>query len=138
MPTGKSLFWRGSKSVACDLRINRDIVGHPGREVEYRKNDEALPGTAVVLNSRTGLVGWPVQTFNGIEARCLLNPRIKAGAMIQIDQASIQKQELSTTYTQQGNNNLVPSIATDGYTSNEGHAFRWDARQRILHRHHMP
>ena len=47
------------------------------------------PGEAVVLTSQTGLIGRPEQTNDGIRARCLLNPRIDVGALVQIDNRSI-------------------------------------------------
>lgn len=48
-----------------------------------------LPGEAVVLNSATGMVGIPEQTDQGVKVRCLLNPKIHIGGLMQIDQASI-------------------------------------------------
>lgn len=53
-----------------------------------------LPGQAVVLNSKTGLVGIPKQTDSGIEFRCLLNPLIVVAAAIQIDQKDIARAQL--------------------------------------------
>lgn len=50
-----------------------------------------LPGEAVVLTSRTGMVGRPQQTQEGIKVRCLLNPRIRVGTRVQIDNKSIQQ-----------------------------------------------
>jgi len=50
-----------------------------------------LPDPVIVLNSKTGLIGRPEQTENGINARCLLNPFIKPGTRVQIDQASINQ-----------------------------------------------
>lgn len=49
------------------------------------------PGTAVVLNSQTGLIGWPEQTESGIYARCLLNPNIKIQGQVQVNNASINQ-----------------------------------------------
>lgn len=48
-----------------------------------------LPGEAVVLTASTGLVGSPEQTNEGIKVRCLLNPRIRVGGRIKLDNASI-------------------------------------------------
>jgi len=49
-----------------------------------------LPGEAVVLTAATGLVGSPEQTNEGIKVRCLLNPRLKVGGRVQLDNASIR------------------------------------------------
>lgn len=53
-----------------------------------------LPGQAVVLNSRTGLIGRPEQTNTGIKFRCLLNPLIMIGGALQINEADIQTGQL--------------------------------------------
>jgi hypothetical protein len=73
-----------------------------------------LPGEALVLTSRTGLIGWPEQTEEGIKVRSLLNPKIKIGGRIQLDNASILQADLNTTYTGSAANSLLPSIAADG------------------------
>lgn len=49
-----------------------------------------LPGEAVVLTATTGLIGRPEQTPEGIKARCLINPRLRIGGRIKLDNASIQ------------------------------------------------
>lgn len=53
-----------------------------------------LPGEAVVLNSKTGLIGRPEQTDTGIKFRCLLNPFILVGGALQIAERDIQEAEL--------------------------------------------
>lgn len=53
-------------------------------------------------------------TTGGIEVRCLLNPKIKPGTRIKIDQASIQTQQLSTNYSAGGQNALIPGLDADG------------------------
>lgn len=50
-----------------------------------------LPGEAVVLNSATGLIGRPEQTDNGVNATCLLNPRIQVGSLFKIDNTSVNQ-----------------------------------------------
>lgn len=50
-----------------------------------------LPGEAVVLSSLTGMVGIPEQTEQGVRARCLLNPKLRIGGLVQIDNASINQ-----------------------------------------------
>jgi hypothetical protein len=47
--------------------------------------DTYLPGEAVVLNPKTGLINIPEDTPNGIQATCLINPKIDLGGRIQLD-----------------------------------------------------
>lgn len=54
-------------------------------------NTAYLPGEAVVVNSATGMVGLPEQTQNGITVKMLLNPSVKVGRRLQINNASIQQ-----------------------------------------------
>jgi hypothetical protein len=46
---------------------------------------EYKPGEAVVLSPRTGLVGIPEATPEGIQIRCLLNPKIQLCGLIKLD-----------------------------------------------------
>lgn len=69
------------------------------------------PGDAFVLTSRTGLIGFPQLTLNGVEARCLLNPAIDLHRRVKIDQASVQDIAISPEYTAVP---FRPDIAADG------------------------
>lgn len=75
-----------------------------------------LPGPAVVLTSRTGMIGIPEQTEDGIMVRCLINPQITPGKLLHIDNASINQ----TTIHEVGfpNINSIPIISptnADGF-----------------------
>ncbi len=48
-----------------------------------------LPGEAVQINSLTGMAGNPDTTDNGIQVTCLLNPKIKIGCQIQLNEGDI-------------------------------------------------
>lgn len=84
-------------------------------ELTVTKNNEPKEGGAIVLNSRTGLIGLPIQSIDGILVTCLLNPQIGPGSLIQIDQASVQEAKLSADYTAVVNNAMIPSTADDGF-----------------------
>lgn len=83
-------------------------------KLQMVKNDGFTPGEAIVLNSRTGMIGRPEQTIDGIVARCLLNPRIYPGVKLKIDEASISQQLFSPDYTAEKNNSMIPETAADG------------------------
>lgn len=61
-----------------------------------------LPGDAVVINSLTGMIGIPDQTEEGIRVRSLLNPKLKIGGTIRLNNKDI------TRLTQQNPNDPVP------------------------------
>lgn len=73
-------------------------------------------GEAVVLTAKTGMVGIPEATNDGVHVRCLLNPLIKIGTRVQIDNASINQ----TQVNQQGfpaytDLNFFASTTEDGF-----------------------
>lgn len=91
MPRGRAMFGMARNQ----LRAICGSVGAAwfisGDKLNIVKYGETLPGDAVVLNSETGLIGMPVQTIEGVEARCLLNPQLKVDGKVKINEASIQK-----------------------------------------------
>lgn len=76
-----------------------------------------LPDEPIVLTSATGLVGFPEQTPNGIIMRSLLNPAIKIGSRVKIDNALVQRYRWDISLQGSAQNlNLDKSIflANDG------------------------
>lgn len=53
-----------------------------------------LPNQVVVLTSKTGMIGTPQQTTEGIDVKCLLNPNLKVHGRVQIDNKSIAKMKI--------------------------------------------
>lgn len=91
-------------------------------------DDSYLPGDAVVLNAQTGMIGIPEQQVGGIGVRCLLNPKIVVGTLLQIDNSSITttlfqnpRQDDSTAGLSVGESFnsfapvVLPSLASDGF-----------------------
>jgi hypothetical protein len=101
---------------------------------------------AIVLNSKTGLVGMPQQTMgNGVNVRCLINPNIKVNGLIQLDQSSVYRAQLGDNdiamsggrITDQNNDGNITlngttaqpaSIATDGVYIVRGIMYTGDTR----------
>lgn len=48
-----------------------------------------LPGEAVEMTSATGMIGWPEQTESGIRLRSLINPAVRVGCKLRINNASV-------------------------------------------------
>lgn len=91
LPRGKVMFG-----------LTRDVLDNLGRTQDVSwsiqdgkmtliPNTAYLPGDAIVVNYQTGMVGLPEQTQNGVNVRMLLNPSVKIGRLLKIDNASIQK-----------------------------------------------
>lgn len=50
-----------------------------------------LRGDAVIINKLTGMVGIPEQTDEGIKVQCLINPKIRIGGLIQLNNKDINQ-----------------------------------------------
>ena len=50
-----------------------------------------LPGSVVNISALTGMIGMPESTVDGIKVKILMNPRVQAGTLIRIDNASINR-----------------------------------------------
>ena len=83
-----------------DYQLN--VLAHTG----------VLPGEAVVLNSRSGMIGVPEQTIQGLMVRSLMNPQIRAGGKIQINNADVVSMKL---YPYLNGPTFVPSLDADGF-----------------------
>lgn len=114
MPRGRSMFGmvrEQLRSIAASTNTSWSIQDG---KLNIIKNNSTLNGDTIVMNSSTGMVGMPVQTMGGIEVRCLLNPKIKVGCRIKIDETSIQQQEQTLNYGSMANNSKIPEIDVDG------------------------
>lgn len=78
------------------------------------KNDQTLPNARVVLNSDTGLIGRPVQTIQGVEGRCLLNPMLIPAGQVEINEKSIEQAEINPGFQGERFNANIQRIAADG------------------------
>lgn len=72
-----------------------------------------LPNQAVVISSKTGMIGAPQQTIEGIMAKMLLNPKLKIHGRVQIDEKSVQKFQLNFSVPGSPANTPVP-LTYDG------------------------
>lgn len=73
-----------------------------------------LPGDAVVITTKTGMVGTPTQTIEGIMAKTLMNPKLKCHGRVHIDNASIAAYKLNINEPGSPANTPVP-LSNDGF-----------------------
>lgn len=114
LPRGKTFFGMARdtlRNIAQNNGMTWSVQDGQGQFVlltSYR------PGAIVVLTAATGLVGFPEQTQNGIRMRCLLNPSIKIGSRVQIDNASVQQFHFDLSIPGPVQQALVPTLSDDG------------------------
>lgn len=91
LPRGKVLFGMARDTMRQAARnTNADWSIQDGR-VQMIGRAGYLPGEAVVLTHETGLTSRPEQTDAGIKLKALLNPRIRIGGRVRLDNDSIQR-----------------------------------------------
>lgn len=112
LPRGKVMFGMAQDHMRDLAASTLTTWSIQNGKVNVVKKDGYLPDEAVVLNSQTGLIGLPEQTQDGINARCLLNPKLKVSGRVQINNASVQRAAASLQYTAI---NYFPSVAEDGF-----------------------
>lgn len=74
-----------------------------------------LPNEAVVLTTKTGMVGQPQQTIEGIKIRALMNPLLKIHGRVKIDNKSVIQFQLDFTVPGSPANTPVPLTADGVY-----------------------
>lgn len=91
LPRGKVLFGMARAVLRQETRSQGASWSINNGKVQVLPLDGYLPGEAVVLNAQTGMVGIPEQTIEGLKVKCLLNPKLVIGGLVQIDNASINQ-----------------------------------------------
>lgn len=107
-----------SKVIWGSANQNLDTTSRPYGQwsiqqgkLQFRPQTGYLPGEAVVLNSKSGLVSQPEATETGIYVTALLNPAVKVGRRIWINNGEVNSSEppIATTQVQRFG---FPSITT--------------------------
>lgn len=97
-PRGRVL-WGMARNAARDVAYSNNTVWNmPDGAYEQVPIAESTPDEAVVITARTGMIGMPQQTIDGIVVRCLMNPAIKAERRIKLDNKSIQEARIGIAY----------------------------------------
>lgn len=117
-PRGRAMFGSARDYLSKIARAAQTIWSIQDGKLVMHPETSYMPGTIPVITSATGMVGLPEQTSNGIKVRMLLNPSIKIGTLMKIDNASVQQYERTVNLTQQGQQNatnLQNKLDSDGY-----------------------
>lgn len=115
LPRGKVLYGMGRDHLRTIAASNDASYSIQNGTLQIIPLTGYLPGEAVVLNSQTGMVGMPEQTQDGIHVTCLLNPNIKIGTRIQLNNADIQLAAKDPALQGDLSFAFLPSISTDGF-----------------------
>ncbi|WP_186010908.1 phage protein [Burkholderia gladioli] len=92
-PRGRVLMGQTREILRCtarDLDMNWSIQDGA---LTLLPRTSFLPGEIQVVTSRTGMIGLPTQMQNYILVNMLLNPRVRIGSVIELENDSIQRFE---------------------------------------------
>lgn len=121
LPRGKVLFGMARDYLHSQASSTGSTWSIQNGKINVVPLDSYLPGEAVVLTAATGLIGIPEQTAEGVKVRCLMNPRIIPGCLVQIDNKSVNQtfqanpKGAPVPYDKWAGIQLLASITSDGF-----------------------
>lgn len=95
LPRGKVMYGMSRDYLRQSALTSNQTWSIQDGKVQFVPVTSYLPGEAVVLTAKTGMIGTPVQTNEGVNIKCLLNPKLKVGGRVKLDNASIAKLKIN-------------------------------------------
>lgn len=115
LPRGKVMYGNSRTYLRDAAQTTQHSWSIQDEKVTFVAKKAYLPGTRVVLTSKTGMIGTPQQTNEGVNVKCLLNPNIKIATRIQIDNASIAQYKINLSVPNSPANIPAPLTADGVY-----------------------
>ena len=114
LPRGKVMYGMARNYLRQSAEASNTSWSIQDGKVQFVSLTGVLPNQAVLLNSKTGLVGQPEQTNDGIKVRCLLNPMLRIGGKVQINEKDVAEAKLPDT-NKDAQANKPAAIEADGF-----------------------
>lgn len=116
LPRGKVMFGMAREQMNDIARSTNTSWFVENGKVNMVSSTGYLPGDIVVINSQTGMIGVPQQTNDGIEVDCLLNPNIKVGTRVQLNNSDISNTQINKqgAFPSYGSTSIVANKNADG------------------------
>lgn len=111
LPRGRVVYGQARDALSDATRIDNSTWFYDHNGLNIVDYDKFRPGAPIEINSGTGMIGWPEQTQEGIQVRCLLNPLISVATRFRLNNASIQQIHASADIKYL---NLAPRLDADG------------------------
>lgn len=113
LPRGKALYGMSRDRLRQSAEASNTTWSIQDGKLQFVPRTGVLPGQAIVLSSKTGLVFQPEQTNEGIKARSLLNPNLRVGGSVRISERDVLAAIVPGT-SGDAQVNRPPDIASDG------------------------
>lgn len=113
LPRGKVMFGNAREYMRDIAQTSNQDWSIQDGEVQFLPLRAYAKGTAIEITSKTGMIGTPQQTNEGLNVKCLINPLIKVGGRIKIDNAAVAAYKINLA---QPNSpaNIAPPLTADG------------------------
>lgn len=115
LPRGKVMYGNARDYLRDAAQTTGKVWSIQDEKVTFVGKKTYLPGTAVVLTSKTGMIGAPEQTNEGVNVKCLLNPNIRIATRVKLDNASIQRFKINLSIPNSAANIPAPLTADGVY-----------------------
>ncbi|MBU9211810.1 phage protein [Burkholderia multivorans] len=118
LPRGKVMFGMARDYLETVARSTQTLWSIQDGKLQIVPETSYVPGEIPDINYKSGMVGLPEQTQNGITVKMLLNPSVKIGRLIHLNNASVQQYEFGIGIQDQPNNVMIATqnkFNTDGY-----------------------
>jgi hypothetical protein len=106
LPRGKALYGSVGEVLTAICKAANCFWFLENRKLVILHEDGIRPGGAIVLSPQTGLISQPVQTVDGLNLRCLLNPLIAPGRLVQVNLQDITQQSYRQNVLQPERSNV--------------------------------
>ncbi len=113
LPRGKVLYGNARDYIQTIASTNNCNWSIQDEKIVFLPEKAYLPTQVVQLNNKTGMIGTPQQTVEGIMAKSLLNPQIKCHTRVQINNRTVAQAKIDFS-TPGSAANLPASLAYDG------------------------
>jgi len=115
LPRGKVMFGEAKHIMRKSAQAHGQDWSIQDGQLQIISKDNTLKNQSIVLNSKSGLVGGAEQSTDGIKAKALLNPMIKIGALVIIDEKDVEFAKIKNTKESKKDPvNKAPTITHDG------------------------
>lgn len=112
LPRGKVMYGNANKYLRAVSQNTNQTWSIQNGKINFIPVNSYLPGTVVTLTSKTGLIGTPQQTNVGLNIKCLINPFIQVGTLVNINEASVAQFKIDPSA--KGTANLPAPRTQDG------------------------
>lgn len=113
LPRGKVMYGNAREYLSQVSKNSSKTWSIQDEKVQMVPLTSYLPGEVVELTSKTGLIGTPIQNTDGINIKCLLNPKLKVSSRVKINNKDIAR--LKIDFSQPGSPANIPApINNDG------------------------